>query len=418
MARRAANNNAGFKTVLSNGPFFLLWLAQFISQSGDAIFAIAFMWLVLTITNSVFLVGVAATIILLPKVLVGPLAGVYIDRLNQKNLMLASNLVQGIIVTIISLLYFFGILNLPGLFILVFLLGCVSQFFGPVVSVSIPKLVRKNELVAANSLYYLSSPINEIIGYGIGGIIIVLVGINVPIYYDAVTFFAALILILLIKSKPLNTKAVSSKAKALRTSIAAELREGITFIKRNRLIVEIIFLAMLCNFLVNCFGALNAPYAKFILHGNAQTYGYLLAASALGAALGALLTPRFNVKKHAGKILFVTAALTGIAIAATGVFPLFGLALLLFALIDLLTIVANVIITTLKQIVVPNKLRGRVFTAMTAMMAVTSPIGAFFSGTFASFAGIQNSLFVYGIILIIGVYVLYFSSRKLRYATY
>src|SRR5216684_4570568 len=83
-----------FRRVLSNRPFSLLWAGPLVSQSGDFIFDVAAIWYVLQLTGDPFKVGLAVATILLPANFIGPIAGVYLDRFNRRDVMLASNLVQ------------------------------------------------------------------------------------------------------------------------------------------------------------------------------------------------------------------------------------------------------------------------------------------------------------------------------------
>ncbi len=118
-----------YTKLLRNRPFGSLWLAQLVSQSGDAVFDVALLWLVLVATGSAVLVGVTQAAVLLPAVLASPIACVYADRLNRRNLMIMSNLGQGGVTAILSVLYLTGILNFPFLILMVLLLYTAAQFF-------------------------------------------------------------------------------------------------------------------------------------------------------------------------------------------------------------------------------------------------------------------------------------------------
>src|SRR6266852_8180299 len=100
-----------YRRVLSNRSFSFLWISQLVSQSGDFIFDVAALWLVLQLTGDTLKVGVAVAFVLLPAVVVGPFAGVYIDRFNRRDIMIAGNIFQAFAAIVIAASYSLGFLN-------------------------------------------------------------------------------------------------------------------------------------------------------------------------------------------------------------------------------------------------------------------------------------------------------------------
>jgi len=172
-----------------------------VSQSGDYIFDVVALWLVLQLTGDIFKVGLTTATILLPPVVIGPLAGVYVDKFNRRDIILVSNIFQAIIIAGIAVLYTLGSLSFPVLLVLLFLLNAGAQFVRPSVTAVIPGIMAKEDLAAANSLFSISSSMNQIVGFGIGGLMVLLLGVTVPIYYDPFTFiFAAASVVLISRS--------------------------------------------------------------------------------------------------------------------------------------------------------------------------------------------------------------------------
>src|SRR5713101_4545987 len=102
-----------FRRVFSNRSFSLLWIGQMVSQSGDYIFDVVALWLVLQLTGDIFKVGLTTATIFLPPVVIGPLAGVYVDKFNRRDIILVSNIFQATIVAGIAVLYTIGSLSSP-----------------------------------------------------------------------------------------------------------------------------------------------------------------------------------------------------------------------------------------------------------------------------------------------------------------
>src|SRR3989442_8825806 len=128
---KARQEKPSYRRVLSNRSFSLLWIGQLVSQSGDFIFDVAALWLVLQLTGDTLKVGIAVAFVLLPAVVIGPFAGVYIDRFNRRDIMIAANIFQAGAGIRITPSYPIGILNFFGLFIFFFVLNPSAPFFPP-----------------------------------------------------------------------------------------------------------------------------------------------------------------------------------------------------------------------------------------------------------------------------------------------
>src|SRR5438445_10948572 len=123
LEKKAHPEKPSYRRVLSNRSFYLLWIGQLVSQSGDFIFDVAALWLVLLLTGDTLKVGVAVAFVLLPAVLVGPFAGVYIDRFNRRDLIIAGNILHARPAIGIALTYPIESCNFTLLLILLFALN-------------------------------------------------------------------------------------------------------------------------------------------------------------------------------------------------------------------------------------------------------------------------------------------------------
>lgn len=135
-----------FRRVLSNRPFSLLSVGQLVSQSGDFIFDVAAIWYVLQLTGDPFKVGLAVATILLPAIFIGPIASVYLDRFNRRDVMLASNIVQSAVAGMIGTLYSLSSLSFLALLVMLFLLNSGAQFVRPAVQTSFLESPKRGSL--------------------------------------------------------------------------------------------------------------------------------------------------------------------------------------------------------------------------------------------------------------------------------
>ena len=240
-----------FRRVLSNRPFSLLWAGQLISQSGDFIFDVAAIWYVLQLTGDSFKVGIAVATILLPAIFIGPIAGVYLDRFNRRDVMLASNLVQAVVAGMIGILYSLGSLNFLVLLVMLFVLNSGAQFVRPAVTAMIPGMTKKEDLSTANSLFSLGTSVNQVAGYGIGGVIVLLLGVAVPFYYDSLTFlFAAAMLSLITRSLGgiSNSTHGPTSPSYDHVSFREKFVQGLRFIRGSKFLIQLVVVGLVVNF--------------------------------------------------------------------------------------------------------------------------------------------------------------------------
>lgn len=404
------------RRVLWNRPFTLLWLSQLVSNSGDYIFDVAIVWLVLKTTGSPFYVGLVLAASLLPGVLVGPIAGVYIDKLNRRSLMLLGNAFQAAVSLGIALLYIAGLLPMWALLILIFMLNAGALFVRPAVTAVTPVLVERTDLPAANGLISMSSSLNQFAGYGLGGLAVLFFGPTLPIYYDAATFVFAFAMVSLIAPARLATPGRGSQSGD--GSFLSRFKEGVHYIASSRLLLEILALALVVNFFGAGAGALFGPYTSFTLHGDSSTYGILLATSALGLLAGSITVAKVNMRSHVGQVLFGGIVAIGIVTMVMGAFAFLLVAVAMSALLGFFEGLVNVPLQVLIQTRVPGNLLGRVATSLGAMVTAATPVSSAISGGVASSLSVAEVFVLYGGLIIVATAVSFLFFKDLRTTSY
>ncbi len=400
-----------YRRTLRNRPFFLVWVAQLVSQSGDYIFEVALLWLVLEVTGSPFAVGIVVTGTILPGVLLGPFLGVYVDRWSRRRTLIGTNLVQGGVVVALSGLVLTGHTDLTGLFLIVLLLGSGATIVRVATNAYVPSLVPVADLPPANGLLSLSSSMNQIVGLSIGGVFVALLGVTLPIEYDAVTFFAAALLLLAIPTRRPSPDPVPSPVAH---RFRSELAEGFAFIRQHRFMVEIILIGVLVNFFGNAVVAMFAPYAAFVLHGGAAAYGFLGAFAAAGSLVGAGMMGRVDVHRTAGRYVFVGGISFGVIVLLLGLAGDLAIALALMLGAGVALAVTNLPISVVFQAKVPGHLLGRVGATFGAFVMAAGPAGPLFAGWLAERWSVDGVFLLSGAVIaaIIGLGALTMTSLR------
>jgi DHA3 family macrolide efflux protein-like MFS transporter len=420
-----------FRRVLSNRSVLLLWIATSISQSGDYVFNVALVWYVLASTGSVFDVGITQAVVNIPPALIAPIAGVYADRFNRRNVMIWSALFQGGITAITAIAYISKSLTFLPLMVLLFLLFSGAQFFIAAINAYIPRAVDPEDLASANSLFSLSSMSNKLVGYSVGALLFLIAGVFIPIVYDSFSFFAATALLLLVSSSigvalksnnSVRREGIAFEPKQLSSasssSFLQDLKQGIGYFKKDRALYNLIFVGFILTYFSGGLVALLAPYAELQLRGDSLIYGALLVAAVIGGAIGAYIFGKINSRKYLGIIFTICVTSSGVAAAIMGLSPNLPIALGFGMLLGGSYFVANLAVQVIIQARVPSALVARVYTVFFGILAMAAPVASFLSGLLADYVAVATIYTIYGICVSITGIIILVSFReivKLKY---
>ena len=200
------------------------------------------------------------------------------------------NLSQGIVLLVFFIFYWSGILSITSFVLFIVLLYSFKPFVDVPESAILPELVKKEQIKQSNALFSTTSASNRIIGMGIGGVIIGLFGFGIPISYDFVSFFLALIIMSRVKYKPVNVAAKDT----IKPSETVEI-EKLNFRVLKTPLISIIIIALFFNIISSGFNPLVAPFVSE-LGGDSIIYGWFLGIMALGALLVSVFMTRRRVE--------------------------------------------------------------------------------------------------------------------------
>ncbi len=389
-----------------------------VSQSGDGIFEIALGWLVLITTGSPLLVGVTLAAVLSPSVLVGPAAGVYADRLNRRNLMIMSSMFQGVITAVISGLYLLGVLSFPPLILLVLLLYSGAEFYRAANSAMLPSIVSRENLGAANGLFTLSTSANQLNSYAIGALAIGVISYTALITYDSLTFFFAAAMLTVVAVSYGSPRAEGAHAGAARPDFLKEFKGGLSYVRGNKLFLELSVFGLLANFFGSGFSAVVAPYVRDQLGGTGFSYGLIYASLPLGVIVGSIIVGKINFRGYVGKILFLGVALFGPIAILAALSTTVPVGLLLFFGLGAISGAVNIPIQVLVQTQIPREMLGRAATVLRALLGIAAPIAAVTFGLIAQLTSVAFVFAVTGVSIVAMAAALYFPFKELRNAKY
>lgn len=384
--------------LLKSSDFRYLWLGQVVSQIGDSLNKIALLWFTYQLTGSALDMALIGVLQSLPPLCLGPFLGVYIDRLSKKRLLIGVDLTRVVLITLIPVLYYFGLLTLPWIYALVFINAIVSAAFGPAMASAIPMMVDSSQLTAANGLIHSAATTGVLVGPALGGALTAVMGAQNVLYVDAATFlFSAACLALLKLAEP------SADAQRSAGNMAEELKESLHFVFRYRPAIKNLMLAS-AFFAggVAAFPLLLPIFAKVYLNVGSMWLGWLW--SALGAGMLVITTLLAWVKQQSqsGRFLVMVVGISVASVAMIGLTWVPGpwMAMGVVALVGAGTAIFTPLMWTLLQESTPDSLRGRVFTLVGATDMASSTLAMGCMGWIAGWLGPSASLRAVSVLLL------------------
>ncbi|MCD6494996.1 MFS transporter [Candidatus Bipolaricaulota bacterium] len=382
------NNNA---SLWRNRSFVLVWAGQSLSMFGSRLTYIALLWWVLEKTGSAAALAGVAIATALPTLFFGPIAGVFIDRLDRRKLMLAMNLVNGLIIGAAATLLLIGLLQIWEIYVFTILASTATLFHRPSLQSSIPNLVPGEQLTKANSLYQISSGAAGIAGPALGGILVGMIGSGPTMWVDAFTFLIAAIS-LVASSFP------SPRMHAGRglSSVLSDIATGFRFLYDRKVLFFMLLLFALINFVLAPTSILFPIMAKDVLHTGARGFGLFGSALSVGMVAGGLLTARLRRLRRRGMWIIAGLILLGTMLSVFGLSRGMMLSLVSLGLVGLSVAVVNIIEAVIFQTRVPNELQGRVFAAQSAITDGLQPISLAATGAILTLVAAPGMIIVCG----------------------
>jgi Na+/melibiose symporter-like transporter len=368
----------------------LLLSASLMSLVGDWILRVGLTYWVYALTGSTLASGGMLMASLLPQLLLGSVAGIFVDRWDRRRTMIATNLLLA--AGLLPLLSVHHAAQVWIVYLVMLWESCLVQFFVPAQSAIVPHLVHELDLVPANALNSQSSDVARLIGAALGGVSAALGGVTLLTLIDTASFIAAAGILALIGAvrHPRRPPAVPSTNVRLR-AIWDDWAEGFnTGVRTSALRLVLIFVT-LTSVGEGIMGTLMAPFVRDILHASGSAYGLIMAAQALGGIIGSLCVAAIGNHFAARSLFGMGAVIFGILDLALFLYPLAYPALWpAFALMLLVGLPATATIAGgmyVLQTSTTDTHRGRVFGLLGMSQGAGTLLGVLIAGTTAGPSG-------------------------------
>ena len=372
--------------------FLRLWSAQTISQFGSQISALALpLAAILVLDASAFEVALLGTIEYLPFLLFALPAGVWVDRLRRKPILVVADLLRGGLLASIPLAYALDALTIWQLYVVGFGTGVCTVFFDVAYQSYLPSLVDRGSLVDGNSKLEISRSGAQLAGPGLAGVLVGAITAPYAILADALSFLASALLVVRIRAEELLPE------RAAKPSMRRELAEGLRYLLGHRFWRPIAITVAISNFFSTLSFSIFLVYLVRDLDLSAQVIGIVLALSNVGWVAGAVAAGRVSDRLGVGPTLVAAPLLFGPGLllipAAPQSQPIpFIVAGLIVATFG--GIVFNVTGISFQQAVVPDRMLGRLNATRRFIVWGVIPLGSLTGGVLASQIGLRNTLWV------------------------
>ncbi|WP_017294709.1 MFS transporter [Geminocystis herdmanii] len=410
----------GFMAVLKNSSFLVLWLGQVFSQLADKIYLVLIIAIISSnfqtegesISRWVSLVMIAFTI---PAVLFGSLAGVYVDRWSKKAVLVSSNLIRGMLVFLIPFCLLNNninqkFLNFPVGFWLILLItfsvSTATQFFAPAEQSTIPLIVKKQNLLAANSVYTTTMMAMLIIGFAIGDPILELIGnwgtkfnLNYAqeLFVGISYLFAGLILL------SLNTQEKDKDKQTEEKHPIEDIKEGLRYLQKNHRVRNALFQLVILFSIFAALAVLAVRLAETIPGMEASQFGYLLASTGVGIAIGGTIVTHQNIITSHSQLGFwgsmgMSFALMGLSVSTHSLF----FALVMTVILGIFAAFVGIPMQTTIQGETPPDMRGKVFGLQNNAVNIALSLPLALAGIAETYLGLQIVFFILALFAIVG----------------
>jgi MFS family permease len=362
----ARRPDSPIRSLLTNRNFVSLFVGQTMSQAGDQFVLIAALVLISKTLNSQLAIAAIALSLSVPHLPLSLLAGVAVDRWNRKTTMLVADLLRAGIVLLPLLIRHPGQIWI--LYLAAVALGATSAFFAPARSAMIPNIVPKEQLFLANGALQATFVVGTIAGAAAAGFAIDAYGPYYAFIFDSATFlFSALAIAMMTVPRH-----AAPQAKATVGEIWRQLREGIDFIRFNRLLLRIMGVTAIAALGLSALMILGVGYLEQELGVSASGFGGVVAAIGVGVALGGWavrwLMNRLSLPTLVGGCL----ALVGMAVMSFSYLPSYSLIVISAVLVGIGIVVARAGLATMTQKLTPDPIRGRVESAVNMIIGVSN----------------------------------------------
>ena len=372
--------------ILRQPNFAKLWLGGLISMTGDWILIVGLPFEIYRRTGSTLATGAMVLAFLIPSILLGSVAGVFVDRWDRQRLMVVINLLLALVMLPLLAIDALGIWIA---YVVLFVGSSLELLFTPAEGALLPNLLENpdDDLVTANALNGMNNHLARLIGPAIGGIIVAVGGLLAVTVIDAVSFLVAAALIASIRTTHARAErhdTLEHEAADAWRRLLGEWRDGLRTVVNHPVLRALLVFFVITRIGEGLTATLFVPWTTDALHSDATGYGLLLSTQAIGGLAGAIVIGRLGSRMDPLRLVILGSLAFGLIdlglFTYPAIYPYIGPALVVMVVVGVPGAAMMAGIATLEQTLASDSHRGRVIGALGAVGAAGSLVGAVAAG--------------------------------------
>jgi MFS family permease len=390
--------------ALRHRNFRLFFSGQSISLIGTWMTRIATSWLVYRLTGSALLLGLVGFMGQIPTFLLAPFAGVWVDRLDRRQVLLWTQALAAAQSLLLAGLTLANRITIGEILILSAFQGLINAFDMPGRQAFLVQMVEDRKDLG-NAIAINSSMVNlaRLVGPSLAGLVIAAFGEGYCFAIDGVSYFAVIASLALMQIKPLPGRGADA------SSMWTQLKEGWTYVSSFAPVRTILLLFALVSLMGLPFVVLMPIFASQVLHGGPHTLGLLMGASGVGALVSALSLAVRKTVLGLGRMIPIAAASFGAGLVLFGLSHVMWFSMLMMLVVGFGMMQGMAASNTIVQTLVPEDRRGRVMSYYTMAFVGMAPFGSLLAGSLAHWLGAPRTVMITGSVVILGA--IWFATR-------
>jgi MFS family permease len=373
--------------------FVLMFASRSVSVAGTAITTVALPLIAYQLTGSALQTSLVSAINVVPYLIFGLVSGAIADRADRRKMMVIADLACMLCLASIPIAAAMNLISLVQLYIVQFLVATGFVWFDGANFGALPNLVGRSRLVEANSLLFSTTHAARIIAPSVGGVLAAWLGAANTISFNVISFLLSAVALSLI---PRAFNSARNQHSTHSTPLLADIREGVQFIRQHRFVRTLTLLGIGLSVSGGAIDGLTIVHAVEVLGlpEHDPRIGWIFTAGAIGSLMASLMLPRIARRFGVGKVTLISlfcVAVSQIGVAYLTLFPFALIIRVVWSWFQYLVVVNGI---SLRQMVTPMALQGRVNAVARMVAWGGSPFGAAIGGIIAENFGVQNSIAV------------------------
>lgn len=388
--------------------FITLYLGQAFSLLSSSAVQFSIIWFITIQTGSALALTIASLVGLLPQAIIGLFAGVWIDRLNRKNIIMIADGIVALSSLMLGILFFIGIENLTFIYIVLFIRALGETFHKPALQALIPQIVPKEELIKAGGFGQTINTLCTMLGPMLGAMLMSISTLKWIMLLDVFGAFLAIITLLNIKISYLY----SNKPK--QTDFIHDLKQGLLAIKSNQVLLRLSIPMLISTIIFIPLGTLLPLMVRNYFNGTTWQNGLIQTLFSTGMLVSALIIGVTGGLKKQFLMISLFIGLLGLSSFVAGLIPSnsFWLFCVLVFIMGTTGSGFNIPFTAYIQKTVPPENLGKVISFITSVMSFAAPVGMFIAGPVSEIIGVSNWMILAGLLMILVGFMSYTITKE------